>query len=207
MRSIVILFHFLLCMSPIEIAATLFGLVSVYLTIKENIWCWPTGIIMVILYVFVFYDAKLYSDVMLQVIYIFMQAYGWYFWVYGGKKEEKVHVITLKLRERIMWFFVAIIGAAAWGYVMHTYTDASLPYTDSLIVVMSLIAQWFLAKKVLESWVLWIAVDVLALYVYSAKGLYLTTGLYAVFLILAIKGLIEWRKSFKTQAAVPGHVA
>lgn len=194
-------------MSPIEIAATIFGLVSVYLTVKENIWCWPTGIIMVILYVFVFYDAKLYSDVMLQVIYVFMQAYGWYFWVYGGKKEEKVHVIILKLYERISWFIVAILGAAAWGYVMHRYTDASLPYTDSLIVVMSLIAQWFLAKKVLESWVLWIAVDVLALYVYSVKGLYLTTGLYAVFLLLAIKGLIEWRKSFKAQAPVPGHVA
>lgn len=194
-------------MSPFEIAATLFGLVSVYLTVKENVLCWPTGIIMVILYVFVFYDAKLYSDVMLQVIYVFMQAYGWYFWVYGGIKEEKVHVTTLKARERIMSLFAVIIGAAAWGYLMYTYTDASLPYTDSLIVVMSLIAQWFLAKKVLESWVLWIAVDVLALYVYSVKGLYLTTGLYAVFLILAIKGLIEWRKSFKTQAAVPGHVA
>ena len=79
-------------MNAIEIIAAIFGLVSVWLTVKENIWCWPTGLIMVFLYIFVFYEAHLYSDVILQVIYIFLQIYGWYIWLNGGKDNTPIAV-------------------------------------------------------------------------------------------------------------------
>lgn len=190
-------------MTLIEILAVVFGLLSVYFTVKQNIWCWPTGIVMVILYVFIFYNAKLYSDMLENLIYIFMQMYGWYYWVLGGKKarnkKDKVPVTTLKWKERSAWIGVIIVFTAGLGYFMATRTDASLPYLDALTTVMSLTAQWLMGKKILENWVLWISVDVMALFIYSYKGLYMTAGLYFVFLILASGGLIEWYKDMKKQ--------
>ncbi|EKD93350.1 MAG: hypothetical protein ACD_28C00163G0001 [uncultured bacterium] len=194
-------------MSPIEIVATIFGLASVYFTVKQNIWCWPTGLVMVFLYIFIFYGAKLYSDALLQVIYIFMQIYGWYHWVYGDKERKSLPVSRLSHQQSRLWGLVAVVGTAGWGYFMINNTDASFPYADAFIVVLSLIAQWFLARKILESWVLWIIVDVVAVYVYFSKELYPTSILYIVFFFLAIKGLLEWKTSFKKQAPVPGHVA
>ena len=187
-------------MSPIEIWATIFGVISVYLTVKENIWCWPTGLVMVILYIIIFRDAKLYSDMILQIIYVFMQIYGWYYWVYGDKKKDKLPVSALKNKTFATWAVGIIIGTAIWGYIMATYTDASFPYADGCITVASLVAQWFLSKKYLQSWWLWIIVDVIAIGVYGMKALYLTSGLYVIFLVLATSGLIQWRKNHKNQS-------
>lgn len=187
-------------MSPIEIAATIFGLISVYLTVKEHIWCWPTGIIMVALYAYVFYNAKLYPDTGLQIFYFFIQFYGWYNWKYGGNKKDQLHITTLTRKQIISWSIIGIICTISMGYYMNTYTDAHSAYADSFITVVSVIGQWFLTKKYLENWHLWIAVDVVAVVTYSINKLYLTGGLYLVFLGLAIAGLVEWQKSLKKQA-------
>jgi nicotinamide mononucleotide transporter len=185
-------------MTILEFAAVIFGLLSVYLTTKQNIWCWPTGIVMVILYIIIFANVQLYSDMLENIIYIFLQIYGWYYWVLGGKdkkKQDKVPVKKLALEGIIFWAFVIAIGTIILGYIMDVYAGASLPYWDALTTVMSLTAQWLMGKKILESWFLWITVDVMALFIYSIKGLYMTTGLYALFLCLAIIGFFKWRKS------------
>jgi nicotinamide mononucleotide transporter len=182
-------------MSLIEAVATFFGLLCVWFTIKENIWCWPAGIVQVSLYIFVFYDSKLYSDMVLHIIYVFLNAYGWYHWLY--KKNEKAELSVSDVGKQLtVWIIGCIIGTAVLGYLMTTYTDASFPYSDAFITIASLIAQWLLAKKKLESWYFWIIVDVVAVGVYGLKELYLTTGLYAVFLVLAVFGYFEWRKSY-----------
>ncbi|GAC1465586.1 MAG: nicotinamide riboside transporter PnuC [Chamaesiphon sp.] len=181
-------------MSFIEIVAAIFGLLSVWLTVKENIWCWPTGLVMVFLYIFIFYQARLYSDVILQVIYVFLQSYGWYTWLQGGKERGELHVTHITQLGIIVWSAVAIAGIFSLGFVMDHYTNAALPYWDAAITVISLIAQWLMAFKVLESWLLWITVDVLALGVYAIKKLYVSTGLYAVFLVLAVLGFLAWKK-------------
>lgn len=185
-------------MTVLEILAVVFGLLSVYFTVKQKIWCWPTGLIMVGIYIYIFFNVKLYSDMMENVLYVFLQIYGWYFWVYGNKnKKNTVPVTRLKATGIVFWSMIIVAGTAILGFIMATKTDASLPYLDALTTVMSLTAQIIMSQKKLENWVLWITVDVLALFIYSYKGLYLTTGLYAVFLILAISGFIEWRKSMK----------
>ncbi|MFA5888461.1 MAG: nicotinamide riboside transporter PnuC [Candidatus Nanoarchaeia archaeon] len=184
-------------MTIIEMAAVILGLLSVYFTVKQNIWCWPTGLAMVVLYIYIFANAKLYSDMIENVIYIGLQAYGWYHWVYGGRKKNQLPVSRLNAKGIILWSAVIIIGTAIVGYFMSNYTDASLAYPDAFTTVMSLVAQWLMSRKILENWVLWITVDVLALGIYSIKHLYMTTGLYALFLILATMGLIEWYKSMK----------
>ena len=165
-------------MNWIEIVGTIFGISCVWLTVRENIWSWPTGLVQVVLYIFVFYQAKLYSDFILQIVYVALQLYGWYNWLYGGKNKTPLKVT----------------------YLMHRYTDASVPYLDGFIAVMSLIAQWLLTKKKLESWLFWIAVDVMAVGVFWYKQLYFTSGLYTIFLFLAIFGLLEWKKSFESKS-------
>jgi len=188
-------------MTAIEVVATLFGLACVWLTIRRSIWCWPTGLIQVVLYVWIFYRAKLYSDVGLQVGYTFLQLYGWHHWLRGGARnggaDGQLPVTRLTPAGLASWAVAGLAGTAALGAVMRRYTDAALPYWDAAITALSLVAQVLLARKVLENWLFWIVVDVLAVGVYAAKKLYPTTGLYAVFLFMAITGWMAWRKEFQ----------
>jgi len=184
-------------MNWIEITATIFGFLCVFFTIRQNILCWPTGLIQVILYIIIFYQVKLYSDLGLHVVYVFLQLYGWYHWLYGGKNKSKLKISTLPIKILIIWILGGFLGTYILGYIMKSYTDAALPYADAFTTVMSLIAQYLLAKKRLESWYFWIAVDIIAIGVYLIKKLYFTSGLYTCFLVMAIIGLIAWRKSHK----------
>lgn len=180
-------------MTLTEAIATLFGLACVWLTVKQHIGCWPTGLVQVILYIYIFYQARLYSDMILQIIYVPISIYGWYHW--KQHMEDKSTVGTLPVSLRTFWTALTVMGSVGLGFVMATYTNASFPYPDSFITITSLVAQWLMAKKKLESWVFWILVDLVAITIYLLKGLYFTTGLYAVFLILAIWGYFEWRNN------------
>lgn len=182
-------------MSAIEIVAVVFGLLSVGLTVREKIWCWPTGIVSVALYIVVFGRAKLYADAGLQVVYVVLSIYGWLRWSQGRGRGAVLGIRRITERAAMAWAVGAVVATAGLGWLMKEQLGAALPYWDSAIVVMSLCAQTLMAEKVLECWAIWIAVDVLAICVYAAKGLYLTTGLYAVFLVLAASGLWQWRKS------------
>lgn len=185
--------------STIEIFATIFWLISVYYTVKQNIACWPTWIIMVALYIYIFYDAKLYSDAILQVIFLFLQFYWWYVWVYWWKKKNDLPVRLVSNKTRALWTIWIIIVSLAWWYFMSTRTDNALPYWDAFILYISLTAQLLLSFKIIESWILWIIVDILSVFIYFYKWLYLTTWLYIIFLILATLWLIEWIKKLKEQ--------
>ncbi|MEW4570415.1 nicotinamide riboside transporter PnuC [Tautonia sp. JC769] len=182
-------------MSTIEVIAVGFGLLCVGLTIRQNIWCWPAGLVQVSLYILIFYEVKLYSDLILHVVYVFLQLYGWYYWLRGGTRGGRLPVTRLGRAGSLGWVAVAIAGTGVWGFVMASYTDASLPYWDALTTVASLVAQWLMSRKRLESWLFWIAVDVVAIGVYLSKSLVLTSGLYAVFLVLATLGYRAWRNA------------
>jgi nicotinamide mononucleotide transporter len=184
-----------------EIIGTILGLVSVWLTVRQNIWCWPTGLVMVALYAVVFFQAKLYADAGLQVVYFVLQIYGWYEWLHGGKARSKLNVTRIRLRLGVVLVVIAATATAAMGYLLATRTDAALPYWDSTATVLSLIAQWMLARKIIENWLVWITVDLLSIGIYAAKALYPTMALYAAFLALAALGWIEWRKSLNTSAS------
>lgn len=182
-------------MGATEAFAVVTGLACVILTVRQNIWCWPIGIISVILYIAVFYDTRLYSDMCLQVVYIFMQVYGWHNWLHGGADSGKLSVSRLTPLAGWAWIAVAVSGSYSLGYGMSSYTNADLPYVDATATTMSLVAQWLMSRKVLESWLIWITVDVISVAMYFVKGLYMTTVLYAVFLALAVSGFLAWRKS------------
>jgi len=179
----------------IEISATVFGFLCVLFTIRKNIWCWPTGLVQVLLYIFVFYQAKLYSDLILHVVYVGMQLFGWYYWLHGGANHKEAPVT--KVGNFVYWIVGVLLGTVLWGCGMAKFTDASVPYYDAFTTVASLAAQWLLCKKKLESWYLWIAVDVVAIGVYFYKQLYFTSGLYTAFLVMATIGLFAWKKSLE----------
>jgi len=184
-----------------EIIGAILGLISVWLTIRQNIWCWPTGLLMVALYTVVFFQAKLYADAGLQVVYFVLQIYGWYEWLHGGSHRGKLDVKRISLRLGIVLAAIAVMATALMGYLLATKTDAALPYWDSTATVLSLIAQWMLARKIIENWLVWITVDLLSIGIYATKALYLTVALYAAFLALAALGWVEWRKSLNSLTA------
>ncbi|MBC2607090.1 nicotinamide riboside transporter PnuC [Pelagicoccus albus] len=188
-------------MTLIEAIAVVFGLACVWLVVKESIWCWPAGLVQVSLYVYIFYQAKLYSDFGLHIFYVGMQFYGWYHWMYGGKDRDKAPIEELSRNSILIWSAVCLLGSVAWGWLMHRFTDAVVPYPDAFTTVTSLVAQWLMAKKKLQNWHFWIAVDIVAVAVYAYKELYLTSGLYAVFLVLCVMGVREWRAKLSAQAA------
>lgn len=187
-------------MTTLELIASVMGLMSVWLTVRQSLWCWPAGLVMVVLYTWIFLDARLYADAGLQVVYVFLSIYGWIHWLRGGPRDTQLPVTTLGVRSRSVWFVAILTTSGGLGAVLSVYTDASFPYADAMIAGMSLSAQWLLARKKLESWWLWIAVDVLGICIFSLKGLYITGGLYAVFFILAVMGLRSWARSVQDPA-------
>jgi nicotinamide mononucleotide transporter len=145
------------------------------------------------LYLFVFFRVRLYSDVLLQIYFTLTSVYGWYAWTHAGPTADTLLRVTrLSFGGTLVWAGVAIAATAILGGAMRRYTRAALPIWDAAIMVLSLIAQYLLTGKVLESWVLWIAVDTLAVGVYVARRLYVTAGLYGILLALAARGLMQW---------------
>ncbi len=197
-------FHLYAGTTRVENLGVVFGLICVVLTVRRNIWSWPTGIVNIVFFFIMFWQAKLYADLITLTVFFILSIYGWWVWLRGMPADEPLVVELASPRLRLAGLAVVAAGSPALGWTFHRFTDASLPYWDSLITVMSLVAQWGLAKKYVENWILWIAVDVIAIRVYSWKGLLSTSVLYAVFLALATYGLIDWvralRKS-KTAAA------
>jgi nicotinamide mononucleotide transporter len=168
-------------------------LLCVWLTAEEHVLCWPTGILGAALYLWVFGRTRLYSDVLLQAYFVVTSVYGWYHWTHGGAAAGSPLSITrLSIPAVAGWTIGGGLATFGLGGAMRRYTRAALPYWDAAIAVLSLVAQYFLAEKLIESWVLWIAVDVLAIGVYLARRLRLTAALYAVLLVLAARGLVEW---------------
>lgn len=182
-------------MSGWEVAGVLFGVVSVWLIVKENVWGWPTGLVNVGLFVVVFWQARLYADMGLQVVYVVLCLYGWWAWRHGGRSDGSLAVTRTPRGAFALLAISGAAGAAALGLLLRSHTDAALPFWDSATTSFSLVAQWMQTRKWLENWWVWIAVDVVYVGIYVAKSLFLTAGLYALFLLLAVQGARSWRKT------------
>jgi nicotinamide mononucleotide transporter len=182
-------------MSALEIGAALFGVVSVWLSTRENIWSWPTAIVNVGLYSIVFYQSRLYADMGLQVVYLLLSVYGWYEWLFGGERRTRLRVSRASPRLLLTLLVLNIVTWIALASALHQFTDAALPWLDSLLTTTSLVAQFLMTRKILENWLIWIAVDIAYVPMFISRGLYPTAVLYAVFLVLAFMGYRDWRRS------------
>ena len=188
-------------MSTLEIFAALVGAVSVFLSGRQSLWAWPTAILNVVSYAVVFSRAKLYADAGLQIVYAILSLYGWYEWRYGGARRTPLPVTRTPAR---LWPLLLAIAAALTllvGGGLARWTDASIPYTDAGLTAVSLVAQWMMTRKLLEHWLVWIAVDVVYVPVFASRGLYVTAALYTVFLGLAVAGWLAWRRDWRARQA------
>jgi len=172
-------------MISLELVAVVLTLLAVYLTARQILWCWPLAMVSVTLYAVVFYQARLYADMGLQALYFGLAIYGWWAWRHGGEDHGELHVTLASTRMRLVLL----------GQTLSRFTDASLPFMDSALTSFSIVGQWMQTRKLLEAWLVWLGVDVFYVGMFLHKGLYLTAGLYAVFLILAVLGFLSWRRS------------
>ncbi len=182
-------------MLSIELIAVVVTLAAVYLTTRQNIWCWPLGMVSVTLYALVFHQAKLYADMGLQGLYFALAVYGWWAWLHGGDDHGELQVTLASARTRAVLLALGAVGGVGLGLTLQRHTDASLPFLDSLLTSFSIVGQWMQTRKLLESWLVWLAVDVVYVGMFLYKGLTPTAGLYAVFLVLAARGFVAWRRS------------
>jgi nicotinamide mononucleotide transporter len=190
-------------LSLLEWVAVAFGVAGVLLTVRQNPWCWPLGIVNVSLSAVVFWETRLYADAALQIVYVALCSYGWWAWLRGGTDSTPLHVS--RAPRSLGWLAAAAAVAFAWalGSVLHRATDAALPFWDAGTASGSLLAQWMQTRKWLENWTVWIVVDVVYVGMYVAKGLMLFAGLYALFGLLAVLGLREWRRSLGQGTSSP----
>ncbi|MDB5766007.1 MAG: pnuC [Collimonas fungivorans] len=183
-------------MSGLEISAVILSALAVWLTARRHLWCWPVGLVSVLLYARIFLVAKLYSDLLLQLIFAVMQLYGWWQWKRGASDQDGQHIQPQRLPKQglLIGLLAGAAGSVVLGYVMASFTDAHIPWLDSALTSFSLVAQFWMARKYVANWWLWIAVDIIYVGVYIYKDLDLTAGLYAAFIVLAVIGLRNWQR-------------
>ena len=186
-------------MNSLEWLAAGLGLINVALVVRRSVWNYPFGLAMVSLYFVIFMEARLYSDALLQIFFFVVQLYGWHNWV-RAKQAGEVPVAVLSWRARGLWVVATAAACILWGLGMARYTDAAAPMPDAAIAGMSVAGQILMARRRIENWAFWIAVDAVAVPLFWSRGLSYTSGLYAIFLILSVAGFIGWRRRLAAQA-------
>lgn len=184
-------------MISLELVAVVITVAAVSLTARQVIWCWPLNMLSTTLYAMIFFQARLYAGMGLQGLYFALAIYGWWAWLYGGEHRSKLQVTVASGRLRLFLAALATIAGIALGMTLNAFTDASLPFLDSMLTTFSIAAQWMQTRKLLDNWVLWIAVDICYIGLFVYRELYPTAGLYAAFLILASMGFVHWRRSMR----------
>lgn len=192
--------------SWLEAAAFVTGALCVWLTVKESAWNFPLSLVNVAAFLFVFARAGLYADAGLQVVYFGLTAIGWYLWLHGGPGRGRLRVSRVPRGEAIVIAISGIAICVALTLYLRR-VGGSAPFWDALTTAISLCAQWLLNRKYVETWYCWIAADVVYIPLYLYKSLYLTGALYAVFLCMAVTGLLAWRATWRTQSwhGLPAH--
>ena len=184
-------------MSPLEILATVFGLWSVIAYVRESVWAWPSGLINVLLYILLFWNARLYGDTGLQVVYVVLQGYGWWLWLRGGPQHGTLPITRTSRQEWLQLVGIGVVVYLPVGWFLDTWTDTDVPWWDAAPTISSLIAQWMISRKKLENWWVWIVTDLVYIPLYASKHLWLTAALYCVFLTLCIIGLRQWTRTVR----------
>lgn len=181
----------------IELAGFLITALGIWLTTKRLLICWPVVLLADFLYLVVFYQARLFSDALLQVFFVVFTLYGWWHWWRGVRQDGEVRVVPLSLPSLV----IALVAGAAGSFILGALAvrlHAALPHLDAALTSYSLVASWWQARKHIANWWLWIVVDTIYIGEYIYKDLWLTGVLYAVLVALAVVGLRDWRRAAST---------
>jgi nicotinamide mononucleotide transporter len=185
----------------LELAGLVFGLLAVWLLIKQHILTWPIGIIYVLISFVIFWRIQLYGDFFLHIFFLILNIYGWYYWSKKSDKEE-LPVTRLSGIQNLKIAGLTALGVIVFGYflqqlpiIFEGLEPASVPYWDATTSILSVTGMWLTTRKKIENWYYWLLVDVLAAGIYIYKGIYFYSFLYGVYIFMAVWGYMEWRKS------------
>ena len=179
---------------PWEALAVALAVAYLVLAIRENVWCWAAGIASTVIYLALFFRARLYTESVLQLFYIGVSVYGWRQW---SRPARELPVTTWTLASHAMALGGVALLATATGAVLAAFTPAAFPYLDAFISWSSVITTWMVARKVLENWLYWFVIDGVSIYVYVSRGLWLTAGLFVAYLVLIVIGYATWRRHLR----------
>ena len=179
----------------LESLAVLTGVLCVWLNVRQNIWTWPTAIASSILFGIVFFEARLYTTMLLQGLFIGISVYGWRSWLTGGPEGGLLLVTRLRRNTGLILLALTILGITGFALALKYITSSDYPLLEGVTTTLSVIASWMAARKILESWLVWIVTDLIYVGLYIETELYLTLLLYTLYLGLATSGYIAWRTS------------
>lgn len=180
-----------------EIAGAVLGLIQIWLLVRRSVWNFPVAMVMVSLIGVTLLEARLYSEAGLQAFFFVVNAIGWYQWRGAEGASHTVPVGWMTGSARALWAAITIALSLSLGWVMHTFTNAALPFADSAVTGASIAAQLLLNLRRIENWVLWVAIDVVSIGLYLTRDLYFLAALYLAFLVISVIGLRQWMAAGK----------
>jgi nicotinamide mononucleotide transporter len=180
-----------------EQTATVLGVLFVWLAMRESLWNFPVGLVQAAIFGWVCFDGKLYSETVLQLVFIAAMIYGWWHWTHGSETESLFPVQRLSRRGAGAWVAGTLVLWGIWGGGMARLTDAALPWGDGFVFAVSVMSQWLQSRKMLENWIGWIIANTVGVGVFWAKGLYWFAALYALFWLMAWGGWRAWSRSWR----------
>lgn len=182
----------------LEIFGVVTALLYIWLEIKQKLFMWVVGFISSLVFVFVYFKAKVYGYTVLNIYYAAVSIYGWYCWRFARQpNNETIGLLISRIRISLALVLTAItiVLFIGIGYMLDIYTDSPLPFYDALGTSLSMVATWMLARKILEHWLLWIFINFFSAALFFSRELYLTSGLYIVYGILSVIGWLKWKQS------------
>ena len=179
-------------MSAWEAVAVTLGVVYLLLAMRESLWCWAAAFISTGIFLVLFWRVGLLMESALQVYYLVMAVYGWWQWQHGGAGHAQLAISRWRSRHHLAALAAVLLASAASGALLERYTDAALPYLDSFTTWGSILTTWMVTRKILENWLYWLVIDSVSIYLYLDRGLYLTAGLFVLYLIIVLFGYRKW---------------
>ena len=187
-------------MNPIEIAGFVTGALAVWLAVRQNPWNWPAGVANAVCFLILFWEARLYGDMALQVLFMAICLLGWYRWLFGGAGHSRLRVTRITTKGALAYAVAGVAATAVFTPYLRSVGDAS-PLLDALTTVLSVEAQYLMTRKVIEHWLIWMAADVIYIWLYAERGLYLTSILYVAFFAMCVVGWRDWKADSAAQPA------
>ena len=179
-------------MSAWEACAVVLGVAYLLLAMRESLWCWYAAFISTAIFLVLFWDVGLLMESALQVYYLGMAVYGWWQWQHGSEGKTELAISIWGIRQHIIALLLVLIASAASCTLLQQFTGAALPYLDSFTTWGSIVTTWMVARKILENWLYWLVIDSVSIYLYLDRELYLTTLLFAVYLVIVLFGYLKW---------------
>ncbi len=187
-------------LTPFEVVAAALGIISVFLSTRQNIWSWPTSLLNTSMYAVFFFRQKLYALMAVQGFFFAISLYGWYEWLFGGEAKTELKVSRTPPRLAVLLTVIAVTGTLAIWLLLSHHTEDPSPFIDAMFFAVSLVAQWMMARKYLECWAIWVAINVISVPFFFFQHSYPTMVQYAVFLVLATMGWKHWRASLSASS-------